>query len=113
LEYRESHFTHQVPGGMISNLRHQLTRMNMLDKLDAVLEEIVQVRKDFGYPIMVTPYSQFVGVQATLNVMSGQRYKELSDQTIQYAIGLGVKWRVIHLIPMSKMLFCPALKLKN
>jgi len=88
LEYRESHFTHQVPGGMISNLRHQLTRMNMIDKLDAVLEEIVQVRKDFGYPIMVTPYSQFVGVQATLNVMSGQRYKELSDQTIQYAIGL-------------------------
>jgi len=88
LEYRESHFTHQVPGGMISNLRHQLSKMKMIDKLDAVLEEIVQVRKDFGYPIMVTPYSQFVGVQATLNVMSGQRYKELSDQTIQYAIGL-------------------------
>ena len=88
LEYKESHFTHQVPGGMISNLRHQLSQMNMIDKLDAVLEEIVQVRKDFGYPIMVTPYSQFVGVQATLNVMSGQRYKELSDQTIQYALGL-------------------------
>jgi oxaloacetate decarboxylase alpha subunit len=88
LEYRESHFTHQVPGGMISNLRHQLSQMNMIDRLDAVLDEIVQVRKDFGYPIMVTPYSQFVGVQATLNVMSGQRYKELSDQTIQYAIGL-------------------------
>ena len=88
LEYRESHFTHQVPGGMISNLRYQLSKMNMIDKLDEVLQEIVQVRKDFGYPIMVTPYSQFVGVQATLNVMSGARYKELSDQTIKYAIGL-------------------------
>lgn len=88
LEYKESHFTHQVPGGMISNLRHQLNRMNMIEKIDEVLEEIVQVRREFGYPIMVTPYSQFVGVQATLNVLSGQRYKELSDQTIQYASGL-------------------------
>jgi oxaloacetate decarboxylase alpha subunit len=88
LEYQESHFTHQVPGGMISNLRHQLGRMKMIHKLDEVLQEIVQVRKDFGYPIMVTPYSQFVGVQATMNVLTGQRYKELSDQTIQYAVGL-------------------------
>lgn len=88
LEYTEAHFTHQVPGGMISNLRHQLTQMKMLDRLPEVLEEIVRVRQDFGYPIMVTPYSQFVGVQATLNVIAGERYKQLTDQMIQYALGL-------------------------
>lgn len=88
LEYTEAHFTHQVPGGMISNLRHQLTQMKMIDRLPEVLEEIVRVRKDFGYPIMVTPYSQFVGVQATLNVIAGERYKQLSEQSIQYALGL-------------------------
>ena len=88
LEYTEAHFTHQVPGGMISNLRHQLTQMKMLDRLPEVLEEIVRVRQDLGYPIMVTPYSQFVGVQATLNVIAGERYKQLTDQMIQYALGL-------------------------
>jgi oxaloacetate decarboxylase alpha subunit len=88
LAYTEAHFTHQVPGGMISNLRHQLAQMNMLDRLPEVLAEIVGVRRDFGYPIMVTPYSQFVGVQATLNVIAGERYQQLSDQVIQYALGL-------------------------
>jgi oxaloacetate decarboxylase alpha subunit len=62
--------------------------MKMLDRLPEVLEEIVRVRQDFGYPIMVTPYSQFVGVQATLNVIAGERYKQLTDQMIQYALGL-------------------------
>ncbi len=51
-----------VPGGMISNLRHQLTQIKMLERLPEVLEEIVRVREDLGFPIMVTPYSQFVGV---------------------------------------------------
>ncbi|OFZ85806.1 MAG: hypothetical protein A2V78_02605 [Betaproteobacteria bacterium RBG_16_64_18] len=87
LEYKEAHFMHQVPGGMISNLRHQLAQMKMLDRLPEVLQEIVRVRQDFGYPIMVTPYSQFVGVQATLNVFAGERYKQLSDQMIHYALG--------------------------
>jgi oxaloacetate decarboxylase alpha subunit len=73
---------------MISNLRHQLAQMKMLDRLPEVLEEIIRVRQDFGYPIMVTPYSQFVGVQATLNVIAGERYNQLSDQMIQYALGL-------------------------
>src|SRR6202040_770854 len=61
LEYTESHYRHQVPGGMISNLQHQLSMLKMLDRLPEVLEEIARVREDFGYPIMVTPYSQFVG----------------------------------------------------
>jgi oxaloacetate decarboxylase alpha subunit len=88
LEYTESHYTHQVPGGMISNLRHQLAQVKMQDRLAEVLEETARVREEFGYPIMVTPYSQFVGVQAAMNVMLGERYKQISDQVIQYALGL-------------------------
>lgn len=87
LEYTEAHYTHQVPGGMISNLRHQLAQVKMLGRLTEVLEETARVREEFGYPIMVTPYSQFVGVQAAMNVMLGERYKEITDQVIQYALG--------------------------
>ena len=87
MEFDESQYTHQVPGGMISNFRHQLELIDMRDKLDAILEECVQVRKEFGYPIMVTPLSQFVGTQAAINVIVGERYKEVTDQSIQYALG--------------------------
>src|SRR5690625_4091018 len=60
----------------------------MVYRLDEVLEEISRVRADFGYPIMVTPYSQFMGAQAVMNVMAGERYKVVSDELIQYALGL-------------------------
>jgi oxaloacetate decarboxylase alpha subunit len=88
LEYDAFHVKHQVPGGMISNFRYQLGRAGMEHRLDEVLEEIARVRADFGYPIMVTPYSQFVGVQATMNVILGERYKSVSDEVIQYVLGL-------------------------
>ena len=88
LEYTESHYAHQVPGGMISNFRHQLAQAGMLERLPEVIEEVKRVRSDLGYPIMVTPYSQFVGVQAVFNVMLGERYKEVSDQVLQYALGI-------------------------
>ena len=88
LEYTESHYAHQVPGGMISNFRHQLAQAGMLARLPEVIEEVKRVRSDLGYPIMVTPYSQFVGVQAVFNVMLGERYKEVSDQILQYALGI-------------------------
>jgi oxaloacetate decarboxylase (Na+ extruding) subunit alpha len=88
LEYTEFHFTHQVPGGMISNFRYQLGKAGMEDRLSEVLEEIGRVRAEFGYPIMVTPYSQFIGVQATMNVIVGERYKAVPDEIIQYALGL-------------------------
>jgi oxaloacetate decarboxylase alpha subunit len=86
-EYDAAHYIHQVPGGMISNLRHQLAQVGLESRIDAVLEEIGRVRADFGYPIMVTPYSQFVGVQATMNVVTGERYKVISDEAIHYALG--------------------------
>ena len=87
LAYDAHHYQHQVPGGMISNLRFQLGAAGLADKLPAVLEEIARVRADFGFPIMVTPYSQFVGAQAVLNVITGERYKQVSDEIIHYASG--------------------------
>jgi oxaloacetate decarboxylase alpha subunit len=87
LEYDAFHPIHQVPGGMISNFRFQLANLGKLDQLTAVLEEVAQVRAEFGYPIMVTPYSQFFGVQAAINVILGERYKEITDEVILYALG--------------------------
>ncbi len=87
VEYDYSQYVHQVPGGMISNLHHQLKNLGMLDRLDEVLEECVRVRADLGYPIMVTPFSQFVGSQAAINVIQGERYKDVTDQVMQYALG--------------------------
>jgi oxaloacetate decarboxylase (Na+ extruding) subunit alpha len=86
-EYDETWYRHQVPGGMISNLRHQLKMLGKEDKMPNVLEEIVQVRAELGYPIMVTPFAQFVGSQAAINIMTGERYKEVTDQVIHYAYG--------------------------
>ncbi len=80
-------YVHQVPGGMISNMRHQLREVGAEPRLAEALDESVQVRADFGYPIMVTPLSQFVGSQAAINVIVGERYKEVTDQTILYALG--------------------------
>ncbi|MGE5305952.1 MAG: biotin carboxyl carrier protein [Alphaproteobacteria bacterium] len=88
LAYDHAQYWHQVPGGMISNLRHQLRLVGMEDKLQATLEEAARVRAEFGYPIMVTPLSQFVATQAAINVIVGERYKEVTDQVIQYALGL-------------------------
>lgn len=86
-EYDLFHFDHQVPGGMMSNLTRQLRELGMEDRLNEILEEVVEVRKEFGYPVMATPYSQIVGVQAMENVVSGERYKKIPDETIKYALG--------------------------
>jgi len=85
--YDYTQYVHQVPGGMISNMRHQMREVNAEHRLPAALEETVRVRAEFGYPIMVTPLSQFVGSQAALNVIVGERYKEVTDQSIRYALG--------------------------
>lgn len=78
---------YQVPGGMISNLISQLKQQNALDKLDEVLAEIPRVRKDLGYPPLVTPMSQMVGVQATLNILLNERYKNISKEVKAYIKG--------------------------
>lgn len=78
----------QVPGGMLSNLVAQLRQQKSEDKLDAVLAEMPQVRKDLGYPPLVTPTSQIVGSQAALNVMTGKRYSVVAMETRNYVMGL-------------------------
>ena len=77
----------QVPGGMLSNLESQLRANKQEDKIDLVKDEIPQVRKDFGYPPLVTPASQIVGAQALLNVMSSNRYENLSNESINLITG--------------------------
>ncbi len=72
---------YQVPGGMLSNLVSQLKEMKQEDKFDEVLEEIPRVRKDFGEPPLVTPSSQIVGTQAVLNVVMGERYKNMTKES--------------------------------
>ncbi len=72
---------YQVPGGMLSNLISQLKQMNAEDKYYEVLAEVPRVRKDFGYPPLVTPTSQIVGTQAVLNVVSGERYKMITKES--------------------------------
>jgi pyruvate carboxylase len=86
-EYDLFHFEHQVPGGMMTNLTRQLRELGMEERLGEILEEVVHVRREFGYPVMATPYSQIVGVQAVENVVSGERYKKIPDATIKYALG--------------------------
>ncbi len=71
---------YQVPGGMLSNMISQLKEMKAEDKLTEVLEEVPRVRKDIGYPPLVTPSSQIVGTQAVLNVLSGERYKIMTEE---------------------------------
>ncbi len=86
MEYDLFHFEHQVPGGMMTNLTRQLREVGMEHRLSEILPEVIQVRKEFGYPVMATPYSQIVGAQAVENVISGERYKTVTDEAIKYAL---------------------------
>ncbi|MGD8244484.1 MAG: pyruvate carboxylase subunit B [Anaerolineae bacterium] len=77
----------QIPGGMLSNLVSQLRGQGAEDKYEAVLDEVPRVRADLGYPPLVTPSSQLVGTQATLNVVLGERYKVIPEEVRQYVRG--------------------------
>lgn len=80
-------FRHQVPGGMRSNLEKQMQEIGLHDKLPAVLEEIVRMREELGWPIMVSPMSQFIGVQALLNVVEAERYTTIQNEIKNYVLG--------------------------
>jgi oxaloacetate decarboxylase alpha subunit len=79
---------HQIPGGMASNLQSQLKEQKAEDRLQEVLEEVPRVREDLGFPPLVTPTSQIVGVQAVHNVLAGERYKRVTRETKDYVKGL-------------------------
>jgi len=79
---------HQIPGGMISNFRSQLSQQNALDKLELALTEVTRVREDLGWPPLVTPTSQIVGTQAVMNIIAGERYKIIPNEVKLYVKGM-------------------------
>lgn len=91
LEYDEFHYHHQVAGGMISNLRYQLETVGLADRMDEILEEAGHVRADLGYPIVVSPFAQYIVTQAVLNVMGRdqgrERYDTVPDEVRLYVRG--------------------------
>ena len=85
--YDPALYEHQIPGGMISNLRYQLQTMQLSHRLPEILEEAARVRHDLGYPIVVSPFAQYIVTQATLNVVQGERYATIPDEIRKYARG--------------------------
>ena len=86
-EYDVFSIEHQIPGGMMGTFKAQLAQHNMMDKLGEVLDETARVRRELGYPGMATPFSQLVGIQAVLNIVTGKRYGTVPDEVVQYAAG--------------------------
>ena len=87
MEYDSFHYKHQMPGGMLANWRFQLKQSGIEDKFEEILEEVARIRAELGWPIMVTPFSQILGVQAMLNVVGGERYRAVPDEVKMYALG--------------------------
>jgi len=87
VEYDPFHYRHQVPGGMMTNLRAQLAAAGLEARLDEILEEIARVREELGWLNMVTPTSQLVATQAVLNVVQGERYRTIPTEVVKYALG--------------------------
>ncbi len=87
MEFDLFHYKHQMPGGMMANWRFQLRQSGLEDRFDEILEEIARVREDLAWPIMVTPFSQIIAVQAMLNVVNGERYRVVPDEVKMYALG--------------------------
>ena len=86
--YDERIYQHRVPGGVIANLEFQLKQLGLHHRLDEILDEIKQIVIDLGYPVQMTPHSQFIVTQATMNVALGERYKEFIDAMTEYAMGI-------------------------
>jgi oxaloacetate decarboxylase alpha subunit len=86
-EYNVLSLQHQIPGGMMGTLKAQLAQHKMSHRLDEVLLETARVRRELGYPGMATPFSQLVGIQSVLNIVTGERYKIVPDEVIKYAAG--------------------------
>jgi len=87
VEYDGMHYMHQLPGGMLSNFRSQLETTGLSHRFDELLHEVARVRAELAYPIMITPFAQFVGTQAVLNLMSGNRYSVVPNEIKKYALG--------------------------
>ncbi len=88
IEFDYGHYVHMVPGGVTGTMKYQLELAGLSDKYEDVLTEVSRILKDMAYPIMVTPISQFIVAQATINVATGERYKEILDPMIDLALGV-------------------------
>ena len=86
-EYDAFHYEHQMPGGMLSNFHAQLAAAGLSHKFEELLNECAAVRRDLAWPIMITPFSQFVGTQAVFNIVHGERYAVVPDEVKKYALG--------------------------
>ncbi|HEY1277604.1 MAG TPA: hypothetical protein VGF25_22045 [Thermoleophilaceae bacterium] len=86
-EYDAAYYRHQMPGGMVTTTRRHLEEIRRPELFDAALEEVTRVRAEMGYPIMVTPVSQFVATQAVMNVIDGERWRNVSDEMVRYFLG--------------------------
>lgn len=86
-DYDRNYFNHQIPGGVMGTMMRQLRETKREHLLPQVLEEVTRVRAEFGYPIMVTPFSQLVATQAMLNVTSKERYQTVPDEVTRYVLG--------------------------
>ncbi|MDF2444240.1 MAG: oxaloacetate decarboxylase (Na+ extruding) subunit alpha [Subtercola sp.] len=85
--YNGLHYMHQLPGGMLSNFHLQLATAGLSERFDELLLEVARVRAELAFPIMITPFAQFVGTQAVMNVISGERYKLVPNEIKKYALG--------------------------
>ena len=86
-EYNVFAYRHHLPGGMTGTLKAQLAQYGMQERLAAVLEECVRVREELGHPISATPFSQLIGIQSVLNIVSGERWSVVPDEVIIYLMG--------------------------
>jgi oxaloacetate decarboxylase (Na+ extruding) subunit alpha len=86
-EFDAAYYRHQLPGGMVTTTRRMLEEMRRGELFDEVLEEVTRVRAEMGYPIIVTPVSQFIASQAAHNVIDGERWRTVSDETVRYFLG--------------------------
>jgi len=86
-EFDAAYYQHQLPGGMVTTTRRMLEELRRPELFEAVLEEVTRVRAEMGYPILVTPVSQFVASQAARNVIDGERWAAVSDETVRYFLG--------------------------
>jgi oxaloacetate decarboxylase alpha subunit len=87
VEYDAGYYHHQMPGGMVTTTKRHLQEIGKPELFDATLEEVTRVRAEMGYPIMVTPVSQFVATQAVMNVIYGERWSKVSDEMVRYFHG--------------------------
>ena len=86
-DFDDRYFRHQLPGGMLGTMQRQLREMRQQHRLPEVFDEVERVRKELGYPIMVTPFSQVVGTMSVMNVLGGERYANVPDEVIRYVLG--------------------------